>query len=82
MYASKHEAYLLVQDQEELVDLLCTRFVINVYYKEKPSFSEPRNNFGSPPSAYVIQLYNLPWFPGHKKSNFYIATKKALNFFI
>ena len=82
LYASKHEAYLLVQDQEELVDLRCTCFVTNVYYKERPSFSEPRSNFGSPPSAYVIQLNSPPWFPGRKKSNFYIATKKTLNFFI
>lgn len=76
LYVSKHEAYLLVQDQEELVDLLCTCFVINVSYKERTSFSEPRNNFGSPPSAHVTQLYNPPWFPGRKKSNFYMATKK------
>lgn len=70
MYASKHEAYLLVQDQEELVDLLCTHFVINVYYKEKPSFSEPRDNFGSPPrhmlSSYIIYL----GFQGIRKVTF------------
>lgn len=50
MYVSKHEAHLLVQDQEELLDLLCTCCKCPL----RGGAVSPRNNFGSPLSAHVI----------------------------